>query len=137
MGHHHDVEDELEEEEHDHGGGFLTGVLLGGLVGAGVGLLLAPASGQATRHRLRDKAMAARDEAMQKAEEARAKAEELQTSSREMLEEQKRRIARTAEAVKQSAQEAWAGEDKNGGEGKPPAKAGEGRNGEMARSSTG
>jgi len=137
MRQHHDDDELLEEDEHDHGGGFVTGALLGGLVGVGVGLLLAPASGLDTRHRLRDKAVAARDEAMHKAEEARAKAEDLQASGREMLEENKRRIVRTAEAVKQSAQEAWTGEGPDGGAPQTPAKIGEGGYGDMARSSTG
>jgi len=82
-------------------------VLLGGLIGVGVGLLLAPAAGEDTRQKLRERATLARDQALQAAEDARAKAEDLQNTGREMIEENKRRIARTAEAVKQSAQEAW------------------------------
>jgi hypothetical protein len=38
MGHHHDHDDDEDaqfEEEHEHSGGFLTGVLLGGLLGVG------------------------------------------------------------------------------------------------------
>jgi len=126
MGHHHDhADDENEEEyeeEHSHGGGFLSGALLGVLLGLGVGLLMAPAAGRDTRHKLADRAASARDQAMQAAEdtrakavqvaeEARAKAKDLQHTGREMLEENKRRIERTAEAVKQSAQEAWTSSD--------------------------
>ena len=108
MGHHHHDDEEIEyEDEHEHSGGFLTGVLLGGLLGVGVGLLLAPAAGQDTRQKLRDRATFARDQALQAAEDARAKAEDLQNTGREMIEENKRRIVRTAEAVKHSAQEAW------------------------------
>jgi gas vesicle protein len=111
MGHHHDDDDDAEfEDEHQHSGRFLTGVLLGGLLGVGAGLLLAPAAGQATRQKLRDRATFARDQAVQAAEDARAKAEDIQNTGREMLEENKRRIVRTAEAVKHSAQEAWASE---------------------------
>jgi len=123
MGHHHDDDDDAMEyeDEHEHSGGFLTGVLLGALIGVGAGLLMAPAAGQDTRHKIRDRAMAARDQAMQAAEDAKAKATDLaedakakaadlQNSGREMIEENKRRLARTAEAVKQSAQEAWTSE---------------------------
>ncbi len=107
MGHHQrDVDDEYAEER--GGGGFVSGVLLGGLLGVGVGLLLAPASGETTRNMLRTRAVAVRDEAVQKAEEVKTRARALETSSLEMLEAQKNRVARTAEAVKQSAQEAWA-----------------------------
>ena len=125
MGHHHDHDDDDDfeyEEDHSHGGGFLTGALLGALLGVGVGLLLAPAAGRDTRHKLADRAAAARDQAVQAAEDtrtkalqvaedARAKAEDIQNTGREMLEENKRRIARTAEAVKHSAQEAWSSPD--------------------------
>ena len=130
MGHHHDDSGFEDEHENDRsrGGGFIGGVLLGGLVGVAAGLLLAPAAGQDTRRKLRDGAVSARDQAVEAAEEARAmavqavdetraKAEDIQHSGREMLEENKRRIVRTAEAVKQSVQEAWtgAGAPPNGG----------------------
>ena len=111
MSHHHDDDDDAEfEDEHEHSGGFLTGVLLGGLLGVGVGLLLAPAAGHDTRKKIRDQATFARDQALQAAEDARAKAEDIQNTGRELLEENKRRIVRTAEAVKHSAQAAWASE---------------------------
>ena len=111
MGHHHEDDDEF-EDDHDHPRGFLSGVLLGGFVGVAVGLLLAPAAGQVTRQKLRDRAVSARDQALeaaegarhqalQAAEEVRAKAEDIQNTGREMLEENKRRIVRTAEAVRQ------------------------------------
>ena len=126
MGHHHEDDDEFEDEhEHDHPRGFLSGVLLGGVVGVAAGLLLAPAAGQVTRQKLRERAMSARDQAMeaaegardqalQAAEDVRAKAEDIQHTGRDLLEENKRRIVRTAEAVKQSAQEAWTSDDKRG-----------------------
>jgi len=115
--HHDDDEDEDEEyEDESHGqtGGFLMGLVFGGLIGLGAALLLAPASGEDTRQMLRQRAMEARDEARDKAEQARAKAKELENSSREMLEAQKQRVARTAEAVRQSAQQAWNAEGDNG-----------------------
>jgi len=111
MSHHDDDDEDAEfEDEHEHSGGFLTGVLLGALLGVGAGLLMAPAAGKATRQMLRDRATYARDQALQAAEDARARAEDIQNTGRELLEENKRRIVRTAEAVKHSAQEAWTGE---------------------------
>ena len=120
MGHHHDEDDDYEEEHehsHSHGGGFVSGALLGGLVGVAVGLLLAPAAGQDTRRKIRDSALSARDQALGAAEEARAKAEDLQNTGRELFEDNKRRIVRTAEAVKQSAQEAWTAESEKANSG--------------------
>ena len=38
----------------DSGGGFITGFLFGGIVGAAFGLLLAPKPGQETRNELRN-----------------------------------------------------------------------------------
>ena len=114
MGHHDDMDDDDEyecEEESGHPMRFISGLLMGGLIGVSVGILLAPAPGETTRHRLRDQAVSARDEALQRADEAREKAKELEASSRDMLEAQKRRVLRTAEAVKQSAQEAWTAKD--------------------------
>jgi gas vesicle protein len=45
-------------EGHDHGGGFMTGLLAGTMIGAGLGLLFAPKSGADTRHDLTDRANA-------------------------------------------------------------------------------
>ena len=136
MGHYqHDndeFDDDVAEEKHGGSGGFLIGALFGGMIGLGAGLLLAPASGESTRHMVRDRVKAARDDAMQKAEQARAKAKELEVNSLEKFEAQKRRVARTAEAVKQSAQEAWSAEDQNG-----QPMAAEDHRGEMARTSAG
>lgn len=116
MGHYDDEVNERNAETVDarhHTGRVLTGLVFGTLIGVGAGLLLAPASGQNTRHKLRDQALGARDQAVQAVEGVRAKAEEMQSAGREMLEENKRRLVRTAEAVRQSAQEAWTSQDQN------------------------
>jgi gas vesicle protein len=117
MGHHHDEKVEMNDETteaYHQAGSSLMGLLVGAAIGVGAGLLLAPASGQNTRQKLRDQALGARDQALQAVEGVRAKAEEVQTAGREMLEENKRRIVRTAEAARQSAQEAWTSQGENG-----------------------
>jgi gas vesicle protein len=86
------------------------GVVWGGLAGVTVGLLLAPASGIEVRQRLQEQATAVRDSAAQTVEDARARAEALQTNSRELLEDNKRRIARTVEAARDSATVVWKAE---------------------------
>ncbi len=50
---------------------FAAGMLIGALVGAGLALLLAPRSGEETRHALRRKARRLADEARERYEEAR------------------------------------------------------------------
>ena len=56
-------------------GSFLSGLIIGGLVGAAVALLLAPQSGEETREIIRDKSIELKDRAVETAEEARQKAE--------------------------------------------------------------
>ncbi len=65
----------------DSKGDFLAGVILGALVGFGAGVLLAPASGEETRKRIREKTDEVAHQAWDKSEElvnqARSSAEEL------------------------------------------------------------
>lgn len=84
-----------------------TGLVVGGLAGVIVGLLLAPATGNETRRRLQAQAFSVRDDALQAVEQARAKAEALQGTGRELIDDNKRRITRTVEAVRDSAVAAW------------------------------
>ena len=86
---------------------FMKGMLWGAAIGAGVALLLAPASGDETRERLMERTNEWRDQAVQTAETARAKAEALQERGRELVNENATRLTRTAEAVKRTAEETW------------------------------
>jgi gas vesicle protein len=63
-----------QESEHDEkeSNGFLTGLLLGGLVGAGVMLLLAPQSGKRTWHQIQEKGMELREQAVKTVEDTAA-----------------------------------------------------------------
>lgn len=92
-------------------GAFLSGFVIGGLVGAAVALLLAPQSGEDTRTLIRDKGIELRDQveqsatdarvkAEQIADQAKSKAEELQQRGQVILEEQKSRIEEAVEAGK-------------------------------------
>jgi gas vesicle protein len=63
--------------DRESGNGFLTGLLLGVVIGAAVGLLYAPQPGAETRQMLKEKAEAAKARAAelaQKAKEAAAEA---------------------------------------------------------------
>jgi len=57
-----------------HPGGFLAGLLLGGLAGAGTMLLLAPHSGRRTRANIQRKTIELRDQANETVEGAVAQA---------------------------------------------------------------
>ncbi len=103
-----------EENDLDFGA-FVLGAIVGGLVGAAVGLLFAPQSGEETRGLLRDKGIELRDRMNETAEAARARAEamardakaraeELQRKGQVVLEEQKARLDAAVVAGKRAAQ---------------------------------
>ena len=56
-------------------GAFLSGLVLGGLVGAAAALLLAPQSGEETRTIIREKSIELKDLAEEKTTEVRTQAE--------------------------------------------------------------
>lgn len=68
-------------------GSYFAGFLMGGLIGAAVALLMAPASGEETRKLIREKGIELRDRTVesleQAAAEARQRAEELTKLARE------------------------------------------------------
>jgi len=57
-------------------GSFLTGFILGGLIGAGAALLFAPQSGEQTRTMLRERGIELRDRADDEIRELRQRADE-------------------------------------------------------------
>ena len=105
-------------------GAFVTGFVIGGLVGAAVALLFAPQSGEETRTLIREKSIEIKDqvektavetrekaeqfasETREKAEkladEAKQKAEDLQKRGQVVLEEQKSRIEKAVETGKKA-----------------------------------
>jgi gas vesicle protein len=68
-------------------GSFLSGFLMGGLIGAAVALLMAPQSGEETRKLIREKGIELRDQASDSLEtaaaDARARADELTRMAKE------------------------------------------------------
>ena len=56
-------------------GAFMSGFIIGGLVGAATALLLAPQSGEETRTVIRDKSIELKEKATETTAEARARAE--------------------------------------------------------------
>ena len=68
------------------GGEFLAGFILGGLVGAAIGLLLAPQPGEETRAQLRERGIELKARAEELSEEARKRAEELEAGQADRAE---------------------------------------------------
>ncbi len=76
---------------------LFTGLLIGGLVGAGVAILTAPRSGEETRSMIRQKSIELKDRAASSLEETRTKAGEIKQRGQAALSEQ-------ASGVKQAIQ---------------------------------
>ncbi len=88
--------------------------VIGGLIGAAVALLMAPQSGEKTRHMIRSKSMEIRDKAMDTAQETRDRASKaigdvakqtkdratmLRRRGQDMVSEQKDRLQKKAECA--------------------------------------
>lgn len=118
--------------DNDDFGAFLSGFMIGGLIGAAAALLLAPQSGEETRVLIRDKGIELKDQVESTASDARARAEEMAQDARMrasdaqqrgqvVLEEQKSRIEEAIEAGKKAAKNTKAARD--GGKGDKASKA--------------
>jgi gas vesicle protein len=106
-------------EQPSHARSLFTGLVIGGLVGAGAMLLLAPQPGTQTRAEVRDGAMHLRDrtteavkdkvtqiksKATQFKEDVQVKAEDLQHQGQDILVRQLDRVSQAAEAGKKVIQ---------------------------------
>jgi gas vesicle protein len=84
----------------ENGGSRISVFLVGLGIGAVVGLLFAPKSGDETREYLAEKADEGRDYAQRKARELRERAEDLLERSKEIMDRQKDALATAVEAGK-------------------------------------
>ncbi|MHB0868365.1 MAG: YtxH domain-containing protein [Chloroflexota bacterium] len=91
--------------EENGAGGFVSGFLLGGLVGAAVALLLTPRSGEEARDTLMDRGIELKVKAEEVAAKARVEADELLSLGKTVLEDQKARIREAVEEGKEAAAE--------------------------------
>jgi gas vesicle protein len=98
------------EDEHGHfvhtARGFLAGILVGGLAGAGTMLLLAPQSGQRTRVQIRRKGEDLRDQAVDSMEDAMAQARATSRHITAGVHKQADKIQQQAEKIQQRGQDA-------------------------------
>jgi gas vesicle protein len=96
-------------------GGFVAGLVMGGLIGSGAMLLLAPQSGRKTRAKIQQEGLEVRDQvvetvedvvgqvrdkAHQVASQAQEQGKELQQRGRELLDEQKKVVSKAVESGK-------------------------------------
>jgi gas vesicle protein len=108
---------DMDNDKQAHGypvnnaGGFFAGLLMGGLVGAGAMLLLAPQSGKRTRAQIQKEGLELRDQVTETVGDAAAQARritagvqrqtrELQQRGQDMLDEQKEVVSQVIEAEK-------------------------------------
>lgn len=96
-------------DEHEHYGhtarGFLAGVLIGGLAGAGAMLLLAPQSGQRTRTEIRQTGEDMRDQAVDSVQDAMLQARATSRHITANVHKQADKIQQQAETLHQRGQD--------------------------------
>lgn len=76
----------MSESSDNEIGSFLTGFIIGGLVGAAVALIMAPQSGEETRAQIRQRSIEIRDQASTYGEDTRRRAEEAAAGARNRAE---------------------------------------------------
>lgn len=81
---------------------FLAGALLGGIIGAGAALLLAPQSGEKTRKQLKGKADEVKLKAHLASKEAEDKFEEVKMSAEDKMREAKLSAEKAAREFRES-----------------------------------
>jgi gas vesicle protein len=110
---------EYGNDRNGHPGWFFTGLMIGGLVGAAVGLLKAPRPGAETREQIQRKALELQGKAEQAVKDARSRVEEaseqvshhaveLQTRGKQALEKGEKRLSKAVEETKRAA-DVWTG----------------------------
>lgn len=82
---------------------FIGGAILGGLIGAAVGMLLAPASGKETREKIKSRSQELITEGEEKLEEVKS---EVESKAGEVMEKVQDEVTGKAEEVMERVQEA-------------------------------
>jgi gas vesicle protein len=90
-------------EENDRStGSIILAFFIGGLVGAGVALLLAPRPGEETRQKVKELAEEAKKKATQYAEEVKSKVTSTVEKGKGLIEEKKSLVTTAVEAGKEA-----------------------------------
>ena len=94
-------------ERYDTNGGSMgrvfASVLIGGLIGAAVGFLMAPVTGEELRRTIREEFEGAQERARSLVDEAEAKGRELQNKGREVVEGIKEDVGSVKENIRDTA----------------------------------
>jgi gas vesicle protein len=90
------------EESRQSTGSIILAFFIGGLVGAGVALLLAPQPGKETRQKIKELADEAKEKAAKYAEEVKGKVTSTVEKGKELVEEKKSLITTAVEAGKEA-----------------------------------
>lgn len=77
---------------------IIKGVVIGGLVGAGFGILFAPKSGKQTREQIRNSAQGVLEKAKTQYDEVSGKLEQLTSHNKEIFAEKKDRLKKALDA---------------------------------------
>ncbi|MCX5809171.1 MAG: YtxH domain-containing protein [Proteobacteria bacterium] len=91
-----------QEESSCNSGSILLAFLLGGVVGAGVALLMAPKPGQETREQIKKLADEAKEKAEAYIEDVKSKAATVVEKGKELLEKEKTVISAAIDAGKEA-----------------------------------
>ena len=83
-------------------GGVLLAFLAGGVVGAAVGLLLAPSSGAETRRKIKATSLDTRDKALEKVDAVKSEATHLVERGKEKVAEVKTQVQSAVKAGKEA-----------------------------------
>ncbi len=90
------------EEGRYGAGSLILGFFIGGVVGAGVALLLAPQSGRETRQKIKELAEDTKEKAAQYAEQAKGKVTSTGEKAKEIFEEKKSLVTAAVGAGKEA-----------------------------------
>lgn len=90
-------------QEHKNGGGVIVAFLIGSLVGIGIGLLIAPITGEEARKRVKKAADIAKEKITDLSQDVKTHAEELVEQTKKVLEEAKTQIKAMGEAIREAA----------------------------------
>jgi gas vesicle protein len=92
------MHEDLNMRDLPHGTSAFSGFLLGAVVGAGLALLLAPATGQDTRRRIGETARRLREDARHRVDQARGTISELKEDARAAVETGRDAFKRTRQS---------------------------------------
>jgi len=92
----------LKMEDKGEIGKIILAFVVGGVVGALTGILLAPASGAETRKKIKDASLTAKEKALEKIEDAKEGASSILTRGKEKVSEFKTSVSAAVEAGKEA-----------------------------------